>query len=76
MKEPGVFRSLENRIVPMEAPKENKKKTVQPGQRFGRWTVQEQQILPANSRSVSSANWAAAETNAVSLPFISEAARP
>ena len=49
MKEPGVFRALEPGKVtgPVKAPKENKKRTVEPGQRFGRWTVPGQQMVTA-----------------------------
>ena len=40
------------------------------------WTVQDTQTVPAKSRSVSSARWAAAEIMAVTLPFMSDAPRP
>ena len=40
------------------------------------WTVQLTHTRPAKSRPVSSAKWAAAETMAATLPFMSEAPRP
>lgn len=42
MKEPGVFHLPEHVTIPAKAPKENKKKTVEPGYRIGRWTVLDQ----------------------------------
>lgn len=47
MKEPGVSRTIENTIVLAEAPNTEKRaeiRSIQPGQRFGRWTVQNEQM--------------------------------